>query len=210
MKFHRTGQTWPHRICPKHEIELELCINDTEYSKWSPDFYPAFQNQDNRVVWRCGDCIGYWFENHFIDHAEWRRPYRIESAQLVVSCPSCKSRRVTHTCEPACCGVHECLDCNGKFESQVELVRKGSEQPDANPRLRGQGWNASGPFESDHMHRTGVFRDYRSCGEETHGKLELVLIDPVRICDAQVGWYCDDCERVNLSLIHISEPTRPY
>ena len=197
MKYYRTGQKWQHRVCPKHAVELELCINDTDYSTWSREFQTTLANQDNRVAWRCDECIGYWFENHFIDCAEWSRPYLIERAQLVVSCPNCSSRRVTHTCEPACCGVHQCLDCNATLESHVEVVHEGEKTSRPRLRLRGQGWNASGPFRSDHMLRTGVRRDYRTCEKEHERMMELVLIDPIRICDAQVGWYCDDCERVN-------------
>ena len=197
MKYYRTGQKWQHRVCPKHAVELELCINDTDYSMWSREFQTTLANQDNRVAWRCDECIGYWFENHFIDCAEWSRPYLIERAQLVVSCPNCSSRRVTHTCEPACCGVHECLDCNATLESHVEVVHEGEKTSRPRLRLRGQGWNASGPFSSDHMLRTGVRRDYRTCKKEHERMMELVLIDPIGICDAQVGWYCDDCERVD-------------
>jgi len=196
MDFHRTGQTSEHRICPKHQTELELCINDTDYSKWSVSFQPVHNNNDNRVAWRCDACIGYWFENHFIDETEWSRPRRIECAQLVLCCPSCNSRRVTHTCDPGCCGSHKCLDCESEFKSHVELIRKGKTRPYESPRLRGQGWNSSGPFEPDHMHRTGVQRDYRKCEKGDHGDLELILIDPIRICDAQVGWYCKVCNRV--------------
>jgi len=197
MDFHRTGQTSKHRVCPKHQLPLELCINDTDYSKWSVRHAPVCNNQDNRVAWRCEECLGYWYENHFIDQAEWSRPYRIECAQLVLLCPSCNSRRVTHTCEPACCGSHKCLDCDGEFKSNVELIREGKNEPNVVPRLRGQGWTSSGGFVPDHMHRTGVERDYRKCENGDHGKLELILIDPIGICDAQVGWHCQECNRVH-------------
>jgi len=197
MDFHCTGQTSKHRVCPKHQTELELCINDTDYSKWSNGHQRLYGNHDNRVAWRCEECIGYWFENHFIDQAEWNRSYRIECAHLVLRCPNCDSRRVTHTCEPECCGRHKCLACNSPFESKVKLIREGNVESADSPRLRGQGWNGSGPFHPDHMHRTGIERDYRSCPKDGHDLVELVLIDPIRRCDAQVGWYCKECNRVS-------------
>jgi len=196
MDFYRTGQTSKYRICPKHNSDLELCINDKDYSKWALVFHPLSNNQDNRVAWRCEECLGYWFENHFIDQAESNRPYRIECAHLVLNCPDCDSSRVTHTCVPECCGAHQCLDCEAAFEAVTKLVRAGVDKTDDSPRLRGQGWTASGPLKP-HMHRTGIEREYRSCDQEEHGKLELVLIDPVGICDAQVGWYCKTCQRVH-------------
>ena len=197
MNFHQSGKKSQYRVCPKHDLELELCINDTDYSQWSSDHQSLYNNQDNRIAWRCEKCIGYWFENHFIDQAEWNRPYRIEIAQLVVCCPNCDSRRVTHTCVPECCGMHQCQDCQAEFDSQVKLVSEGDKTPGKPPRLRGQGWTSSGRFRPEHMQRTGILRNYRSCGKENHGMLEVVLIAPIRICDAQIGWYCEPCDRVH-------------
>jgi hypothetical protein len=201
MEFHRTGQAFKHRKCPKHQSRLELCINDTDYSKWSQAHQPLYGNHDNRVAWHCELCLGYWFENHFIDQAEWNRPYRIEIAHLVLRCPSCTSNRVTHTCVPECCGQHKCLDCDTIYESQTKLIQKGTipdgtKEPVGSPRLRGQGWTSSGPLEPGHMHRTGILRDYRQCEHDDHSLLELVLIDSIGRCDAQVGWYCEECKRV--------------
>jgi hypothetical protein len=123
-------------------------------------------------------------------------PIGLSGAQLVVSCPNCASRHVTHTCEPACCGVHKCLEFEAKFDSRVTVIRQGKGKPVSRPRLRGQGWTASGRFRPEYMRRTGLLRDYRRCGKDGHGMGELVLIEPSGICDAQVGWYCDDCQRL--------------
>jgi len=63
----RSGQYYAFRVCPKHGCELELCVDDTDFSAWSAGHAPLYDHDDNRVCWRCDECLGFWLENHFID-----------------------------------------------------------------------------------------------------------------------------------------------
>jgi Zn finger protein HypA/HybF involved in hydrogenase expression len=190
LDVRRTGFTTGARRCPVHGERLELCFDETDYSTWSADHQVPFHHDDNRVRWRCAACVGSWLENYFLAaRAEAPSPPR-----LLLGCPRCSSRRVTHECVPACCGAHVCVDCGGRFELAVEVVTPGDgagpEPPPAPSDVI-----LSTPSPAEAVERSGWWRPFRVC--PVHAlPLELVFI-PVGggAAAALLAWRCDPCAR---------------
>ena len=183
------------RRCPIHDGPLELCIDDTDYSGWSTMHRSLYDHHDNRIKWRCDHCLGYWLENYFIDQTESNRRFRVESLLLVLWCPSCGSKRVTHGCVPECCEHHVCADCGRDFNAAVQVSASGVGTPGPAETFRDRSSTGAGPFKSDSMTRTGIRRSYRTCERGCASELELVLVaSPAG--ELEAAWCCTACERV--------------
>jgi len=117
----RTGWLTGVRRCPLHDCELELCFDETDHATW----HHAFRHDDNRVSWRCDRCVGRWTENHFLYPAS--RP--VVGPRLVVTCPACGGRRVSHTCVVGCCESHACVDCGAAYDVRARVVTPGLSEP---------------------------------------------------------------------------------
>jgi Zn finger protein HypA/HybF involved in hydrogenase expression len=87
----RTGWRTGARRCPVHDEPLELCFDETDYSKWKAGHQVPFKHDDNRIRWHCDPCVGSWLENHFLDRST-SRPAR----RLILRCPVCESPRLNH------------------------------------------------------------------------------------------------------------------
>ncbi len=120
---YRTGKHYSFRRCPKHDTDLELCIDDTDFSEWSGGHQTPYNHHENRILWRCDNCLIYWNENYFIENALSHR-IDLSPSRLILICPECNSNRITHECVPECCTNHYCIDCNSELEAEVRLVGK--------------------------------------------------------------------------------------
>ena len=184
-EIRRTGWTTVARRCPVHEDPLELCFDETDYSKWTAS--AMFDHDDNRIRWRCERCIGSWVENHFLRDDD--QPRR----RLLLACPSCGSMRLDHQCDPGCCESHACLDCRAEFDAKAQLVRPGRTPGDpvlSNPR------NISMSQGGTPLIRSGFTRSFRACDQ--HGPMELGFItmwedQPPTL----LAWYCAGCNRTS-------------
>lgn len=187
----RTGWNSDARRCPVHGDRLELCFDETDYSSWSPGHQVPFNHDDNRIRWRCATCVGSWLENYFLaasGDAPSPRP-------LLLTCPQCSSRRVTHDCVPACCAQHVCVDCGTMLELMVEVTALGTATNPEQPQPRATCVIMSVPNVVDPSQRSGWSRPYRLC--PVHNEpLELVVIpfsdeSPPTL----LAWYCNCCTR---------------
>lgn len=196
----RSRRTFPFRNCPRHGGELELCVNDTDYSKWPAGQQSLFNHHDNRITWRCEPCLGFWFENHFIatalDSVESDEPDE-PRPQLRFSCPVCGSLRMHHLCVPECCGLHRCFACGTELEAETLLVHQGTWPRPENKVLSVvlDSRLSSRPFEPETDLRTGVTRSYRSCPEHPSRKLELVFMKDSNVDAYHAAWLCGACSR---------------
>lgn len=193
----RTGFTTEARRCPIHRSALELVFDETERSTWSPGFPPLAGADDvNRVRWRCEVCVGSYTENYFVRDVGFRPP---AARRLLLRCPLCGSRRVTHGCVPECCEQHVCADCNKGFEARVELVVRGDKMGSDDDDGPAHGVRDSKTrIPGTPALRSGFTRDFRRCPNAAHKKpLELVLLPMSEgdVADAPVllGWYCAAC-----------------
>jgi hypothetical protein len=196
----RTGWTTTARCCPVHGSALELVFDETDRSSWSSSF-PKVDSKDdeNRVRWRCEACVGSYTENYFIRAPDFRPP---SPHRLLLRCPSCGSRRVSHDCVPECCEQHGCPDCSTGFVARVELVERGSRKSGSDedsdsqvvPR-RDLRMTTGGPP----AHRSGFTRDFRRCPKPAHREpLELVFLpwgdSSLSSAPLLLGWYCAACD----------------
>src|SRR5437868_4680889 len=105
-EIRRTGWTTAARMCPAHDLPLELELDVTEHPKST---LRSSDPEESRLRWRCQSCAGAWTETYFMDDAAWARQVAMQP-RLVLPCPACNGLRVTHSCTPACCPAHHCLD----------------------------------------------------------------------------------------------------
>ncbi|GEM_PF-2875550 len=197
---YRSGKYYSFRKCPKHNAELELCINDTDFSEWSAGHQLPFNHHENRIEWRCDSCLIFWNENYFFKKAS--PQIKLPISQLIMICPVCGSKRVTHECEPACCTNHYCIDCNTRFTADIELVENGYGEKTVqkvDDYLETEFCPSSSLYESGETTLTGIVRNYRKCLKHQEEALELVFIQaidgiPTKI--AEPAWYCKLCKRV--------------
>ena len=118
----RTGWQTTARRCPLHGSALELTFDETDYATSEWEGRATFDHDDNRVLWHCATCVGSYTENYFLYRSGFRLP---PARRLLLRCPQCGSRRVTHTCVPECCNSHACLSCHRGFEIRLELIERG-------------------------------------------------------------------------------------
>lgn len=184
----RTGWKTGARRCPVHADALELCFDETDYASWSAGHQAPFNHDDNRVRWRCDTCVGSWLENHFLE--EGALPV---ATRLILTCPRCASRRVTHECVPACCGSHKCIDCGAGFELAANIVEPGARKTAAaTPGGKNVILSASTNIRSDC--RSGWTRTFRRCPEH-QSPLELVIIAIGDEPPELLAWHCKACQR---------------
>lgn len=194
----RTGFVTEARRCPIHGAALELVFDETDRSKWSNGFPVVAGAHDvNRVRWRCEVCVGSYTENYFCRSLTTFRPPAAK--RLLLRCPSCGSRRVTHGCVPECCEQHACPDCKKGFEARVELVHRG-EQKYSDDELPEHGFrDYQTRIPGRPALRSGFTREFRRCPNPEHrAPLELVLLlmseGYVPEAPMLVGWYCAACD----------------
>lgn len=186
----RTGWVTDARRCPDHGEQLELCFDETDFTSWSPEHQVPFNHDDDRIRWRCDQCVGSWLESFFLEGR--REPPR--ATRLLLTCPSCGGRRVTHDCVPECCDGHVCVDCLTSFSARVEVVEPGPEaaasaEPDAPAYLIMATGQAPDP-----RYRSGWSRPFRAC--PSHGSaLELVFVALGSETPHLLAWHCADCAR---------------
>jgi hypothetical protein len=193
----RSRRTFPFRNCPRHGGELELCVNDTDYSKWPAGHQPLYNHHDNRIAWRCESCLGFWFENHFINatlDSVWSDKASDE-ARLRFSCPACGSFRMHHLCIPECCGHHRCFACGTEFDAETLLIHRGTRPESKVLSVALDATTSERTFEPEKDLRTGVTRSYRSCPEHPSRKLELVFMKDSYVDAYHAAWLCDACSR---------------
>jgi len=183
----RTGQSFDFRRCPKHDLPLELCVDDTDFSTWSEGHQLPYNHHENRVGWRCDACLGGWYENHFIA----QRPSRPHT-RLILACPACGSRRVDHQCVAGCCGRHACGDCGADLESAVQLIAPGDRARDLPP---GGPTSSGGITAFEGVQRTGLHRSWRRCSRHPDTALELSIVQRMG-GRYDTGWVCEQCSRV--------------
>lgn len=188
----RTGWVTQARRCPIHGSALELTFDETDRSSWK-DKVP-FDHDDNRVRWRCDACNGSYTENWFL----YRDGLRRGPAPLILNCPVCGGRRVTHECVPGCCEQHSCLDCGTGLEAKVELVKPGS--PSTSEQREGATSNLMMSCPAEPKIRSGFARAFRRCA--SHGTaLELAFVESGLLNsdasedDFLLAWYCGTCGR---------------
>ncbi len=188
-EIRRTGWTTTARRCPRHDLPLELCFDETDLSRWSRGHQAPFNHDDDRVRWRCAACVGAWTESFFLEGRR-RTPAPVP---LVLSCPSCASHRVTHGCEPGCCGLHVCVDCGAQLDAVVDLITPGDRFPvERLPERALVAFGAGGPPPPES--RSGWSREFRRCPDDDRS-LELVFIALLDEAPTVLGWYCSRCMR---------------
>jgi hypothetical protein len=199
---YRSEKFYPFRRCPKHDTELELCLNDTDFSKLFVQNRPLPNHHENRIEWRCDTCLIFWNENYFLRKDTPHYQIELPTAQLLLFCPICGSKRVTHSCTPACCTDHECVDCNAKFTAHIELVKTGNKkivQEDETP-LYSIYCPMSCLLKSAETTLTGILRTYRKCPDHQEEPLELAFVHAINnipLKPIEPGWYCKLCKRVH-------------
>ncbi len=198
---YRTGKYYSFRRCPKHDTELELCIDDTDFSEWSDGHQIPYNHHENRILWRCSSCLIHWNENYFIKKILSSK-IELPSSQLILICPNCNSNRVTHDCVPECCTNHYCIDCNSKFEAEIKLEKKENKlnNQDDDDSFEFDFTPASSLLSSTNTTLTGVKRSYRKCIDHPDEILELAFIHGIEDLPTKLdepGWYCRKCDRVH-------------
>lgn len=195
---YRSGKYYSFRRCPKHNCNLELCINDTDFSEWSDGHQQLYNHHENRIEWRCDSCYIFWNENYFQKEASPKT--ELPLSQLVLICPICESERVTHECTPLCCTDHYCIDCKSRFTAEIDPIKKGYKKiTDDEDVLDSEFCPADSQFQKTKTSMTGIFRKYRKCPNHKNEPLELVFIhaiDAVPIRIEQPAWFCKLCNRV--------------
>ena len=186
----RTGWTTQARRCPIHADKLELCFDETDYALWSPGHQAAFNHDDNRIRWRCPTCVGSWLENFFLDGPA----VRPAPPRMLLTCPACSGRRVTHGCVPMCCGQHACVDCGAAFELFVDLVEPGTRERTSDAAVQVGTTILSTPDPVDQANRSGWSRPFRLCPEHK-APLELVFMALFDEPPGVLAWHCSDCSR---------------
>ena len=202
----RTGQYFSFRKCPKHGTELELCINDTDYSTWSVGHQLRYNHHCNRIEWRCDECLMFWNENYFI-RTHFPVHIQLPSAQLLLLCPHCGSKRMTHDCVPECCTTHYCIDCQARFSAQITVTQPGQQKNMENhedereneEEIWGDVCPSSCRYTATDTTMTGIMRSYRTCPDHDGDEpLELVFCHEYAREYVDPAWYCRRCQRIYL------------
>lgn len=194
-RFH-SGELFSERPCPIHGKATELCIDDTDFSRWSPGHQILYNHHDNRIQWYCAACLGFWLENHFLDQSNFSKKYSVQHARLILTCPECKSARISHECEPGCCDTHVCVDCTKRFNASVKTVRRGNSEQLPEPQFRDNFGTSTEKIDGIPFRLTGIRRTYRSCDMGCSGEMKLALVTQPGE-GSQVAWLCAVCDRLN-------------
>jgi hypothetical protein len=196
----RTGWLTPLRACPVHDLPLELCFDETEFGKWSDGHQPLYNHDENRVCWRCDECVGTWLENWFMYRPDLVRASPKERVErLMLTCLACGSRRIGHDCVPACCGEHSCRDCGATFEVSARIVEPGiapeedEPLPCWGPVAESFGGTSSGDEAGVRSGHCAEFRSCPKCGTPR----ELIIVGERTPAEdgTRVAWFCGTCNR---------------